>query len=140
VIRLKLNCVKLGILMSRERFLRAFRKQVSLDENLRGKLEAANDFREVVNLANVYGYQFTYEQLKSHAESVVDLSSQEQEEESISINNSGTIQSKDSRSRRWNWFGKRNRVDIWDYQMSRLLYFDPNPTHDSDARLREKGG
>ena len=115
-----------------------FRKKVSLDEVLRDRLQTARSFSEVVELAGDQGFQITYEQLKNHAEIMVEQKAEMQEVHAIN-----NIDSSDSalNSETPNWFFWRKRsVDVWGQEMSRLVYFDPTPSHDSDARMREKGG
>ena len=115
-----------------------FRKKVSLDEVLRDRLQAARSFSEVVELAGDQGFQITYEQLKNHAEIMVEQKAEMQEVHAIN-----NIDSSDSapNSETPNWlFWRKRSVDVWEQEMSRLVYFDPTPSHDSDARMRDKGG
>ena len=115
-----------------------FRKKVSLDEVLRDRLQTARSFSEVVELAGELGFQITYEQLKNHAEMMVEQKAEMQEVHAIN-----NIDSSDSASysETFNWlFWRKRPVDVWEQEMSRLVYFDPTPSYDSDARMRDKGG
>ena len=111
---------------------------ISLDEQLRLKLEKTESFDDLANLAKEHGYTFSADQLKAHAETVVILKSQDLEEQAISQTDKS--ESGGSGGFQWNFFKRRARIDIWEHEMTRLCYYSPDPFYDAHLRLKEKGG
>ena len=124
--------------MKFDKKLKIFRRKIHKDEGLRRKLQGAKDFNAVVTLAEDNGICLSVEELQSYAEAVVEYRSLRQENLSNSSAGSGKETSNRGIWRRL--FRRRSFDDIWEYEMSRLVYFSENPSHDSDARMREKGG
>jgi predicted ribosomally synthesized peptide with nif11-like leader len=124
--------------MSNNKCIRKFRNKVRVDKTLRDQFQATKNLWEVVSLAADNGFKFTYEQIKDHAEQVVEQRAETQEihsnDDVDGLDVAGTLASS-------NWlFWRKKSVHVWEQEMSRLVYFDAQPSYDSDARFREKGG
>ena len=124
--------------MKTSRAIRRFRKSVFSEKaQVKVFLEISN-FDELARFAVELGFNLSTDQLRTHAETIVDERRQDLEQESSFRSPSNEEQGHSLISR---FFFKNNRIqEGWNDQMCKLCYYVDDPNYDSFARMKEKGG
>ncbi len=118
--------------------IQRFRKSVYGQKTRVAVFLEISNFEELAGFATELGFSLSADQLRAHAEGIVDERRQDLEQES-SFQSLSDEEPRNSLLARL--FLKSNRIEEeWNDQMCKLCYYVDDPNYDSFARMKEKGG
>jgi len=118
--------------------IQKFRKSVYSEKTRVDVFLEISNFEDLAGFAIELGFSLSADQLRAHAEGIVDERRQDLEHES-SLQSPSDEEPRNSLLSRF--FLKNRRIEEgWNDQMCKLCYYVDDPNYDSFARMKEKGG